>query len=147
MPASRCRVSSSSTPSAATLISRLCASWIVQLTMAASVALERMRSTKERSTFTSLTGSVRRCESDECPVPKSSSEIRTPSSPSRASTSPTRSTSNIAEFSVTSRMRTPGSTWCHMHAVATSSGNCASRRSVNDTLTATCTSWPASRQR
>ena len=130
--ASQRRVASSSTPSAVMVAPSSCAMAMVAVMMAWSEREVSSEVTNERSIFSSSGASRRRLTSDECPVPKSSSEIRMPCARSCGRASATRSGSRMASVSVISSISPgPDSRW----ALRMSATRPGSARSLAEILT------------
>ncbi len=142
---SRSHVSSSSTPSATTSSPRECARSTVHRTISASSVSTASRATNDRSIFSSLTGSRRRCTRDEYPVPKSSRDIFTPCPVSPLRVSAARCGSSRRTCSVISSWSDPAGTPCRASRAATDPANPGVCTSRGETFTATGTNSPWAR--
>ena len=134
-------------PSATTVSSSVCASRRIASTTASCFGDTTMSSMNDLSIFRMSTGNWRRYDSDEYPVPKSSTAMRTPESRSAVRSSHTRSWSRSSRLSVISSTSADAGTPCRRSAARTSSTNPVVRNCRADTLTLTYGVRPDSRVR
>jgi len=143
MSAIALQVSAVSTPSATTCMPSPWASWVTARTTTASASTTATRATKLRSILISATGSSRSSRRDDQPVPKSSSDRRTPATCRAARRARARSMSAVRTRSVISRVSSPGSRPKASSRRVSRPVKSGSSRSRNETLTAIGTVMPA----
>ncbi len=135
MPASRSRCAGSSIPSAITWSPRVSASRTMPSTRATCWVSRAMSSMNDLSIFSTSMGKSRRYRSEENPVPKSSTAIRTPSSLSACSTVWIWVSRRSSTVSVSSSWSEPGASPGVARARPTWSRKVLSRNCRAETLT------------
>ena len=136
----------SSTPSATIRIPRLRPRSTVERTITASLPLFCMSITNDLTILISLTGSCLRYESDECPMPKSSTDRETPWLLMESRICLVRTGSAMIELSVISSVSWEAGTRHFASCEATCSGRRLSIRFRTERFTETLTWSPASIQ-
>ncbi|MNN45152.1 hypothetical protein D3C81_1594720 [compost metagenome] len=137
----------SSMPSATVFMPSLCAMSRLALRMVCRAASRQAPCTKLRSIFSSLNGMSRSCASEEWPVPKSSMDRLMRFRRRRVRISRAAWRFFIRWLSVTSSTRLDSGTPAASASCSTKSGKSSPCRLSIDTLTASCSSRPCSRQR